>query len=325
MKMRRNICMILFSVLSTVTGMNCANAQEQKSDGNTNVPKVYMFKEISPENLVKIYEALGREATGKVAVKLSTGEPGGHNFLQPALIKDLVQKVKGTIVECNTAYGGGRADTENHLKAAKDHGFTAIAPVDIMDAEGEVALPVKGGKHLKEDFVGSHYLNYDFTIVLSHFKGHAMGGFGGAIKNISIGIASSAGKAWIHSAGKTKGNPWGNLPPQDDFLESMAEAAKAIVDHCGDKILYISVANNLSVDCDCDSSPEDPKMGDIGILASLDPVALDQACTDLVRASEDHGKIHLIERIDSRNGMHTLEYGEKIGLGSQKYELVKLD
>ena len=325
MKMRRNICMILFSVLSTVTGMNCANAQEQKSDGNTNVPKVYMFKEISPENLVKIYEALGREATGKVAVKLSTGEPGGHNFLQPALIKDLVQKVKGTIVECNTAYGGGRADTENHLKAAKDHGFTAIAPVDIMDAEGEVALPVKGGKHLKEDFVGSHYLNYDFTIVLSHFKGHAMGGFGGAIKNISIGIASSAGKAWIHSAGKRKGNPWGNLPPQDDFLESMAEAAKAIVDHCGDKILYISVANNLSVDCDCDSSPEDPKMGDIGILASLDPVALDKACTDLVRASEDHGKIHLIERIDSRNGMHTLEYGEKIGLGSQKYELVKLD
>ena len=325
MKMRRNISMILFSVLSTVTGMNCANAQEQKSDGNTNVPKVYMFKEISPENLVKIYEALGREATGKVAVKLSTGEPGGHNFLQPALIKDLVQKVKGTIVECNTAYGGGRADSENHLKAAKDHGFTAIGPVDIMDAEGEVALPVKGGKHLKEDFVGSHYLNYDFTIVLSHFKGHAMGGFGGAIKNISIGIASSAGKAWIHSAGKTKGNPWGNLPPQDDFLESMAEAAKAIIDHCGDKILYISVANNLSVDCDCDSSPEDPKMGDIGILASLDPIALDKACTDLVRASEDHGKIHLIERIDSRNGMHTLEYGEKIGLGSQKYELVKLD
>ena len=183
MKMRRNICMILFSVLSTVTGRNCANAQEQKSDGNTNVPKVYMFKEISPENLVKIYEALGREATGKVAVKLSTGEPGGHNFLQPALIKDLVQKVKGTIVECNTAYGGGRADTENHLKAAKDHGFTAIAPVDIMDAEGEVALPVKGGKHLKEDFVGSHYLNYDFTIVLSLIKGHAKAGFGGAIKN----------------------------------------------------------------------------------------------------------------------------------------------
>jgi len=317
--------MILFCLLTSVMGADCVRAQEKASEKNMEVPKVYMFTKISAENLVKIYEALGREATGKVAVKLSTGEPGGHNFLQPALIKDLVKKVNGTIVECNTAYGGGRADTENHLKAAKEHGFTAIAPVDIMDADGEVALPVKGGKHLKEDFVGSHYLNYDFTIILSHFKGHAMGGFGGAIKNMSIGIASSGGKAWIHSAGKTKGDPWGNLPPQDDFLESMAEAAKAVADHCGDKILYISVANNLSVDCDCDASPEDPKMGDIGILASLDPIALDKACTDLVRASEDHGKIHLIERIDSRHGMHTLEYGEKLGIGSQKYELVKLD
>jgi uncharacterized Fe-S center protein len=325
MDMRRNVYMILFCLLTSVMGADCARAQEKASEKNMEVPKVYMFTKISAENLVKIYEALGREATGKVAVKLSTGEPGGHNFLQPALIKDLVKKVNGTIVECNTAYGGGRADTENHLKAAKEHGFTAIAPVDIMDADGEVALPVKGGKHLKEDFVGSHYLNYDFTIILSHFKGHAMGGFGGAIKNMSIGIASSEGKAWIHSAGKTKGDPWGNLPPQDDFLESMAEAAKAVADHCGDKILYISVANNLSVDCDCDASPEDPQMGDIGILASLDPIALDKACTDLVRASEDHGKIHLIERIDSRHGMHTLEYGEKLGIGSQKYELVKLD
>ena len=325
MDMRRNVYMILFCLLTSVMGADCARAQEKASEKNMEVPKVYMFTKISAENLVKIYEALGREATGKVAVKLSTGEPGGHNFLQPALIKDLVKKVNGTIVECNTAYGGGRADTENHLKAAKEHGFTAIAPVDIMDADGEVALPVKGGKHLKEDFVGSHYLNYDFTIILSHFKGHAMGGFGGAIKNMSIGIASSEGKAWIHSAGKTKGDPWGNLPPQDDFLESMAEAAKAVADHCGDKILYISVANNLSVDCDCDASPEDPQMGDIGILASLDPIALDKACTDLVRASEDHGKIHLIERIDSRHGMHTVEYGEKLGIGSQKYELVKLD
>lgn len=325
MDMRRNVYMILFCLLTSVMGADCARAQEKASEKNMEVPKVYMFTKISAENLVKIYEALGREATGKVAVKLSTGEPGGHNFLQPALIKDLVKKVNGTIVECNTAYGGGRANTENHLKAAKEHGFTAIAPVDIMDADGEVALPVKGGKHLKEDFVGSHYLNYDFTIILSHFKGHAMGGFGGAIKNMSIGIASSGGKAWIHSAGKTKGDPWGNLPPQDDFLESMAEAAKAVADHCGDKILYISVANNLSVDCDCDASPEDPQMGNIGILASLDPIALDKACTDLVRASEDHGKIHLIERIDSRHGMHTLEYGEKLGIGSQKYELVKLD
>lgn len=282
-----------------------------------------MFTEISSDNLVKIYEALGRKATGKVAVKISTGEPGGHNFLDPNLIKDLVQKVNGTIVECNTAYGGGRTNAADHMRAAEEHGFTAIAPVDIMDAEGEVELPLKGGRHLTRDIVGSHFLNYDFTIILSHFKGHAMGGFGGAIKNMSIGIASSNGKRYIHSAG-TSTTSWGN-PSQDDFLESMAEAAKAVADHCGDNILYISVANNLSVDCDCDSSPEDPQMGDIGILASLDPVALDKACTDLVRSSEDHGKIHLIERIDSRNGMHTLDHAEALGLGSQKYELIHLD
>lgn len=312
------MCAALF-----VSGSGCANAQEKSSDEA--LPKVYMLKEISSDNLIKIYEALGREATGKVAVKISTGEPGGHNFLQPALIAPLVQKVGGTIVECNTAYNGKRSTTEEHMKAAEDHGFTAIAPVDIMDADGEVALPVAGGKHLKEDFVGSHYPDYDFTIILSHFKGHAMGGFGGAIKNMSIGIASAGGKAWIHTAGKAKADLWNHLPEQDHFLESMAEAAKAVADHCGDNILYISVANNLSVDCDCDSSPEDPKMGDIGILASLDPVALDKACTDLVRASEDHGKIHLIERIDSRHGMHTLEHAEAIGLGSQKYELVRLD
>lgn len=292
------------------------------------LPKVYMIKKITPGNLLKIYEALGRKATGKkIAVKLSTGEPGNNNYLQPSLIKDLIQRINGTIIECNTAYGGGRADTENHLKAARDHGFTAIAPVDIMDAEGETALPVKGGKHLKEDFVGKNYLDYDFTVVLSHFKGHPMGGFGGAIKNIAIGIASSQGKAWIHSAGKTKNQTevWNDLPPQNDFLEAMAEAAKAITDHCGDNILYISVANNLSVDCDCVATPEDPKMGDIGILASLDPVALDRACVDRVRASEDHGKIHLIERIDSRNGMHTLDYAEQLGMGSQKYELIILE
>ena len=285
--------------------------------------KVYMVKEITPDNLVKIYKALGRKAEGKVAVKLSTGEPGGHNFLQPSLIKDLVNEVNGTIVECNTAYGGGRADTESHLKAARDHGFTAIADVDIMDADGETRLPVEGGKHIAYDIVGSHYLDYDFTVVLSHFKGHAMAGFGGALKNISIGIASSKGKVWIHSAGQST-EDWGN-PEQDDFLETMAEAAKAVIDHCGDSILYISVANNLSVDCDCDSSPADPQMGDIGILASLDPVALDKACTDLVRSSEDHGKIHLIERIDSRHGMHILDYAEQIGIGSQDYELILLD
>lgn len=330
--MKKRIMTIMLATMFAASG--CANAQgnsESSQSGNASagdsLPKVYFFKEITPENLVKIYEALGREARGKVAVKLSTGEPGGHNFLQPALIKDLVQKVNGTIVECNTAYGGGRSDTEKHLKAARDHGFTAIAPVDIMDAEGEVELPVGGGCHLDRDIVGKNFMNYDFTIILSHFKGHAMGGFGGAIKNMSIGIASSHGKAWIHSAGKTTdvSSVWGDLPEQDDFLESMAEAAKAVADHCGDNILYISVANNLSVDCDCDSSPADPQMGDIGILASLDPVALDRACTDLVRASDDHGKIHLIERIDSRHGMHTLDYAESLGMGSQKYELVELD
>ena len=324
--MKKVMSMIMAAMTLSVAGTGCAQAQKQTTDNASELPKVYLIKEITPENLVKVYEALGRKAEGKVAVKLSTGEPGGHNFLQPALIAPLVKKVNGTIVECNTAYGGGRANTEAHLKAAADHGFTAIAQVDIMDADGEVSLPVKGGKHLKEDFVGKNYLNYDFTVVLSHFKGHAMGGFGRAIKNISIGIASSGGKAWIHSAGTTKdvGKVWGNLPPQDDFLESMTEAAKAITDHCGDKILYISVANNLSVDCDCDSSPEDPKMGDIGILASLDPVALDRTCTDLVRSSKDHGKIHLIERIDSRHGMHTLDYAEQLGMGSQKYELVEI-
>lgn len=311
-------------------GCGKSNSQEtgQPENGENNEASiVYMTKEISPEAIVKLYEALGREAKGKVAIKISTGEPGGHNFLQPSLIADFVKLTNGTIVECNTAYEGKRFSTEDHLKAAEDHGFTAIAPVDIMDAEGEVKLPVKNGKHLEYDIVGSHYPEYDFTVILSHFKGHAMGGFGGAVKNMSIGIASSNGKSYIHSGGTldtTKGL-WDNLAKQDAFLESMAEAAKAVADHCGENILYINVANNLSVDCDCDSNPADPEMHDLGILASLDPVALDKACTDLVRNSEDHGKIHLIERIDSRHGMHTLDYGEEIGLGSQKYKLVKLD
>lgn len=306
---------------------SCGSATGRGANNADELPKVYYMREITPENLVRIYDVLERPATGKVAVKLSTGEPGGHHFLQPALIAPLVQKVNGTIVECNTAYGGGRAATADHLKAAEAHGFTAIAPVDIMDAEGDVSLPVKRGNHLKEDFVGSHYPDYDFTVVLSHFKGHAMGGFGGALKNISIGIASSQGKAWIHSAGKTKDQKqvWNNLPPQDDFLESMAEAAEAVIDHCGDNILYISVANNLSVDCDCDANPEAPKMGDIGILASLDPVALDQACVDMVYASEDPGKVHLIERMESRHGIHTLEHAEALGLGSRTYELIELE
>lgn len=321
----------MLMALAVLPGCSKLSASRSASDigGNRkDIPKVYFAKEITPENLKKVYDALGRKAAGEnVAVKLSTGEPGNDNYLSPALIAGLVKEVNGTIIECNTAYGGGRADTENHLEAAREHGFTDIATVDIMDADGEIALPVAGGKHLKEDFVGKNYLNYDFTVVLSHFKGHPMAGFGGAIKNISIGIASSAGKAWIHSAGSTRDRVavWENLPEQDAFLEAMAEAAKAVADHCGDNILYISVANNLSVDCDCVATPEAPEMGDIGILASLDPVALDKACIDLVRASDDKGKEALIERIDSRNGMHMLEYAESLGMGSMQYELVSLD
>lgn len=320
----------LISGIIALTG--CAGTQKSDSMAATDTQSsdsavVYMTKEISPEAIVKLYKALGREAKGKVAVKISTGEPGGHNFLQPSLIADFVKLTDGTIVECNTAYAGKRFSTEDHRRAAEEHGFTAIAPVDIMDADGEVKLPLEGGKHLQYDIVGSHYPDYDFTVILSHFKGHAMGGFGGAVKNMSIGIASSNGKSYIHSGGKidSTNGLWDNLAQQDDFLESMAEAAKAVADHCGDNIIYISVANNLSVDCDCDSSPADPQMHDLGILASLDPIALDKACTDLVRSSSDHGKIHLIERIDSRHGMHTLDYGEKIGLGTQTYKLVNLD
>ncbi len=318
---------MIASIISLAASPTCGQPHKGGDAPESTLPKVYFTREISSDALIAVYEALGREAAGKVAVKISTGEPGNNNYLNPALIKEFVQRVKGTIVECNTAYGGGRAETEAHLKAAEEHGFTAIADVDIMDADGEVALPVAGGKHLKEDFVGKNYLDYDFTVVLSHFKGHPMGGFGGALKNIAIGIASSRGKAWIHSAGKTVNvaEMWNDLPPQDDFLESMAEAAKAITDHCGERILYISVANNLSVDCDCVARPEEPKMGDIGILASLDPVALDKACVDMVRASEDHGKIHLVERIDSRHGTHILDYAERLGMGSRKYDLVDLD
>ena len=303
----------------------CAEGCKTAQPADTAV--VYMTKEISPEAIVRLYKALGREAKGKVAVKISTGEPGGHNFLQPQLIADFVKLTDGTIVECNTAYQGKRYRTDDSRRAAEEHGVTAIAPVDIMDAEGEVKLPVKEGRHLKYDIVGSHYPDYDFTVILSHFKGHAMGGFGGAVKNMSIGIASSNGKSYIHSAGKTESaeNIWENIAEQDLFLESMAEAAKSVADHAGDNIIYISVANNLSVDCDCDSNPSAPEMHDIGILASLDPIALDKACTDLVRQSDDPGKAALIERIDSRHGMHTLDYGEQIGLGTQTYKIVSLD
>lgn len=289
--------------------------------------KVFFTKEITSENLIKIYEALGQELKGKVAVKLSTGEAGGHYYLNPNLIKDLVHKVNGTIVECNTAYSGKRNTTKDHWETIKDHGFLDIAKVDIMDEEGDMAIPVGNGVHLKEDYVGEHFKNYDSMLVLSHFKGHAMGGFGGALKNISIGIGSSNGKAWIHTAGKTK-NPvelWDNLPEQDDFLESMADACKGVIDYIGkENMVYINVANNLSVDCDCDSNPHAPEMADLGIFASLDPVALDQACYDAVVNAEDEGKKALIERMDSRHGIHTVEAANKLGIGNREYEIVNI-
>lgn len=284
--------------------------------------KVFMTKEISPKGLMASYQALNRVPSGKVAIKLSTGEPGGNNYLKPALIKELVQAVNGSIVECNTAYGGSRADSAMHRKVAEDHGFTDIAEVDIMDEDGFISLPIENGTHLKEDIVGANFKNYDSFVVLSHFKGHAMGGFGGAVKNISIGIASSMGKSLIHSAGKeTTG--FGINTPQDDFLESMAEAGKAVVDCLRENVLYINVMNRLSVDCDCDSNPAEPDMHDIGILASLDPVALDQACVDLIYQAPDGRS--LIERMETRHGIHTLEHAEKIGVGSRKYELIDLD
>lgn len=318
------LLLITVSLIPLTAFCSDKSKRSEYTDENETLPKVYFTKEITPEALMKIYKALGREANGKnVAVKVSTGEPGGNNYLKPALIGELVKSVNGTIIECNTAYGGGRANTEDHLKAAKEHGFMDIAKVDIMDANGEVDLPVTGGTWLKRDIVGEDFLNYDFLVNLSHFKGHAMAGFGGAIKNMSIGIASANGKRLIHSGG-TSTSSWGE-PTQEQFLEAMAEAAKAVADHCGDKIIYINVMNNLSVDCDCDSNPADPEMHDVGILASLDPVALDKACVDKVYASDDHGKIHLIERMESKKGIVALQHAEKIGIGSQKYELVNLD
>ena len=315
--------MISTQACSSATGKT-ENQNNTQVGETSDLPKVYFTKDITPEALMKVYQALGREAKGNnVAVKVSTGEPGGKNFLKPALIGDLVKSMNGTIIECNTAYGGKRSSTEDHLKAARDHGFMDIADVDIMDSDGEVDLPVTGGTRLTRNIVGKNYLNYDFTVVLSHFKGHAMAGFGGAIKNMSIGIASANGKRLIHSGG-TSTDSWGS-PTQEEFLEAMSEAAKAVSDHAGENIIYISVMNNLSVDCDCDSNPANPEMGDVGILASLDPVALDKACVDQVYASNDHGKIHLVERMESKNGVHALVHAEKIGMGSQKYDLVNLD
>ncbi len=284
---------------------------------------VYMTKDISPEGLMAVYQKLNWVAKGKTAVKVSTGEPPASHYLDPNLIKDLVQSVDGTIVECNTAYGGDRSSTAMHRQVAKDHGFTKIAEVDIMDSSGSMTLPIKNGTHLKKNYVGKHFKNYDSFLVLSHFKGHAMAGFGGAIKNISIGIASSKGKSYIHSGGTSTSGFDGE---QDAFLESMAEAGKSVSDSLGNgkNIVYVNVMNHLSVDCDCDGYPAKPKMKDIGILASADPVALDQACVDLVYKQKKGDGASLVRRIESLNGLLTLEYAEKIGLGSRKYSLVNV-
>lgn len=288
---------------------------------------VYFCPRINAGNLVEIYNRLGRPVKGRVAAKLSTGEAGNPNHLSTDVIKKLIKMTDATIVECNTAYDGRRCNTPDHLQTAAEHGFTAIAEVDIMDSEGDMALPVRKGRHLKENFVGKNWRNYDFTMVLSHFKGHPMAGFGGALKNVAIGMASAEGKAWIHTAGKSKTVPvdWSNVPPQEDFLESMAEACESVFDAAGDNILFISVANNLSVDCDCVAEPEPVRMEDIGILASLDPVALDRACVDMVYNSKDPGKVHLIERMEERQATHLLDYAEELGLGSQNYRLVVVD
>ena len=317
---------LILAIMATATLCGCA----QKSENA--LPKVYMTTDISAEGLVKVYQALGVEATGKVAVKISTGEPGGHNYLKPELIKNLVQSVNGTIVECNTAYQGRRNTTEAHLEAAREHGFFDIANVDIMDAEGEIKIPVQDTSRLKYNIVGKNLANYDFMINLAHFKGHAMGGFGGVLKNQSIGNASSAGKAYIHSSGATTDmvKMWDYFGNQMGFLESMAAAAQSIHDYFGngERIVYINVMNNMSVDCDCNAHPAAPLLKDVGILASTDPVALDQACLDIVfniEPTEGNDNKPLLERIASKHGTHIVDYAEKIGLGSKQYELVNID
>ncbi len=291
--------------------------------------KVYFTRDISSEGLKKIYKALNTTLKGKVAVKISTGEPGGHNFLNPKLIAPLVNQLNGTIVECCTAYRGKRFDAASHWQAIKDHGFAAIAPCDIMDEEGEVKIPIHGGTHMDGyNIVGSHIKNYNSMLMLSHFKGHQMGGFGGALKNMSIGVASRNGKAWIHSVGRTA-DPnvmWGLLEDQDGFLECMAEACKSVVDYFKPQnMAYINVANRLSVDCDCNSHPAEPEMADIGIFASLDPVALDQCCYDAIINSPDPGKASLIKRMADQHAIHIVEWAAKIGLGVREYELINID
>lgn len=324
--MKRRIRTLIIATLllglfvASISG-STAEGTVQQAEGSVSV--VYMTTDISPAGLMAVYEAMGWTPVGKVAVKLSTGEPPNSNYLRPELIQELIQSLDGTIVECNTAYGGSRAETAMHKQVAEDHGFTAIAKVDIQDENGSMILPVVGGLRLSEDYVGASFADYDSYLVLSHFKGHQMAGYGGAIKNISIGMASSEGKCLIHTAGRSHTSPWGG--DQDAFLESMADAAKSVSDALGngERIAYINVLNRISIDCDCNGNPAEPDIHDIGILASLDPVALDQACIDLVYAAE--GNETLVRRIEGQNGLHTLEAAEEIGLGGRSYELVSVD
>lgn len=290
--------------------------------------QVYFTKNITPENVVKMYEVLGRELPGKVAVKVHSGEKGNQNYLHPEFMRPMIEHVNGTVVECNTAYPGARNDTEHHQQLMEEHGWSKYFDVDIMDSEGpDLEFAIPNGKILKKNYVGKNLKNYESLLVLSHFKGHPMGGFGGALKQLSIGCASTAGKVYIHTAGQTTDQTkfWDLCAKQDDFIASMAEAASTVVDYFKDKAAYINVMCNLSVDCDCCAKAEDPCMADIGILSSLDPVALDQACIDLVYNSKDSGRDHLVERIESKNGVHILKTAAKLGIGSREYELIDID
>lgn len=290
--------------------------------------KVYFTKNITPENMIKMYEAVGKKLEGKIAVKVHSGEEGNQNYLHPEFMRKMIEKVNGTVVECNTAYEGARNTTEKHKKLMQDHEWTKYFDVDIMDAEGDdIVLDIPNGKVIKENYVGNNMKNYDSMLVLSHFKGHPMGGYGGAIKQLSIGCASSSGKAWIHTAGKTTDQYklWDYVAEQDKFLEAMADSASSVVEYFKGNMAFINIMCNMSVDCDCCSKAEDPCMKDIGILASLDPIAIDEACIDLVNNSNDEGKEYFLERVNSRHGTHTIDAAAELGFGTKEYELINID
>ena len=289
--------------------------------------KVYFTKNITPQNVIKLFDSLGIELKGRVAVKLHSGEKGNQNYVKPEFVNDIIKYVGGSVVECNTAYDGARNTTEKHKELIENHGWNKYFNVDILDAEEDKVLEIKNGKILKENFVGKNIENYDSMLVLSHFKGHPMGGFGGALKQLSIGIASSAGKSYIHTAGKTKNQYelWNNVAEQDKFIESMADTASSVVELFKNNIAYINLMVNLSVDCDCCANAEDPCMENIGMLASIDPIAIDKACLDLIYNSNDKGKEHFIERVEKQNGNYIIDASVNLGFGCSEYELINLD